>query len=142
MSIQDGIERVWDIIEKLGVCMLTAQFESGLRARPLEARPERAAGIIWFVTDLRSGKEHEIEAEQFGIGTLGPGSRAREALRDIPTWSLARPGHANAARLAFQLPCPLRQGAQAQRVQANEACGIALVIGDLAFLEGDEILIV
>jgi general stress protein 26 len=64
MSMQDGIERVWDIIEKVGVCMLTTQFESGLRARPLEARPDRAAGIIWFVTDLRSGKEHEIEAEQ------------------------------------------------------------------------------
>jgi general stress protein 26 len=64
MSMQDGIERVWDIIEKVGVCMLTTQFESGLRARPLEARPDRAAGIIWFVTDLRSEKEHEIEAEQ------------------------------------------------------------------------------
>jgi len=62
--MQDGIERVWDIIEKVSVCMLTTQFESGLRARPLEARPDRAAGIIWFVTDLRSGKEHEIEAEQ------------------------------------------------------------------------------
>jgi general stress protein 26 len=34
-----------------------------LRARPVEARPERDAGVIWVVTDLRSGKEHEIEAE-------------------------------------------------------------------------------
>ena len=30
---------------------------------PLEARPDRKAGLIWFVTDLRSGKEYEIEAE-------------------------------------------------------------------------------
>ena len=43
--------------------MLTTQFDGGLRARPLEARPDRGAGLIWFVTDLRSGKEHEIEAE-------------------------------------------------------------------------------
>ena len=43
--------------------MLTTQFSGGLRARPLEARPERDAGLIWFVTDVRSGKEHEIEAE-------------------------------------------------------------------------------
>jgi general stress protein 26 len=43
--------------------MLTTRFAGGLRARPLEARPDRNAGIIWFVTDLRSGKEHEIEAE-------------------------------------------------------------------------------
>jgi len=55
--------RVWDIIEKVGVCMLTTRFDGGLRARPLEARPERDAGLIWFVTDRRSGKEHEIEAE-------------------------------------------------------------------------------
>src|SRR5712671_777224 len=26
-------------------------------------RPDRAADVIWFVTDLRSGKEHEIEVE-------------------------------------------------------------------------------
>src|SRR6267154_2714977 len=57
------IDRVWDVIEKVGVCMLTTQFAGGLRARPLEARPDRDAGVVWFVTDLRSGKEHEIEAE-------------------------------------------------------------------------------
>jgi general stress protein 26 len=56
-------DRVWEIVEKVGVCMLATQFEGGLRARPLEARPERDAGLIWFVTDIRSGKEQEIEAE-------------------------------------------------------------------------------
>ena len=64
MAEQRKIDRVWDIIEKVGVGMLTTRFDGGLRARPLEARPERDAGLIWFVTDLRSGKEHEIEAEQ------------------------------------------------------------------------------
>jgi general stress protein 26 len=57
------LARVWDIIERVGVCMLTTHSSAGLRARPVEARPERATGLIWFVTDLRSGKEHEIEAE-------------------------------------------------------------------------------
>jgi RNA polymerase sigma factor (sigma-70 family) len=37
--------------------MLTTRFSGGLRARPLEARPERDAGLIWLVTDVRSGKE-------------------------------------------------------------------------------------
>src|SRR3954454_3938058 len=60
---EDNLDRVWDIIEKVGVTMLTTQFSGGLRARPLEARPERDAGLIWFVTDVRSGKEDEIEAE-------------------------------------------------------------------------------
>ena len=62
MSKQDTIDRVWDIIEKVGVCMLTTQFGGGLRARPLEARPDRNAGLIFFVTDIHSAKEHEIEA--------------------------------------------------------------------------------
>ena len=65
MGRQDStsIDRVWDIIEKVGIAMLTTSFPGGLRARPVEARPERDAGLIWFVTDRRSGKEHEIDAE-------------------------------------------------------------------------------
>jgi general stress protein 26 len=62
MSKKDDINRVWDIIEEVGVCMLTTQFAGGLRARPLEARPDRDAGLICFVTDIHSAKEHEIEA--------------------------------------------------------------------------------
>ena len=64
MSRQDSIERVWEIIEKVVVCMLTTRFAGGLRARPLEARPDRAASLIWFVTDLHSRKDDEIEAAQ------------------------------------------------------------------------------
>jgi general stress protein 26 len=60
---QADIKRVWEIIERVGIAMLTTHFPGGLRARPLEARPERGAGLIWFVTDLESGKEHEVEAE-------------------------------------------------------------------------------
>jgi general stress protein 26 len=57
-----AIDRVWDIVEKVGVAMLTTQFAGGLRARPLEARPDRDAGIIWFLTDVRSGKDDEVAA--------------------------------------------------------------------------------
>jgi general stress protein 26 len=60
MSAPPNTDRVWDIIEKVGVGMLTTRFGGGLRARPLEARPERDAGIIWFLTDARSGKGDEI----------------------------------------------------------------------------------
>jgi general stress protein 26 len=63
MSTQASIERVWDIVETAGVCMLTTQFGGGLRARPVEPRPDRRAGLIWVVTDLHSAKEHEIEAD-------------------------------------------------------------------------------
>jgi hypothetical protein len=32
MSEQDNFDRIWDIIEKVGVCMLTTQFAGELRA--------------------------------------------------------------------------------------------------------------
>lgn len=77
MSEKDNIDRVWDIIEKGGVCMLTTQFAGGLRARPLEARPDRDAGLIFFVTDIRSAKENEIEAApDVGLVFIDPGDKA------------------------------------------------------------------
>jgi general stress protein 26 len=62
MASEDNLDRVWSIIERVGVCMLTTRGVMGLRARPLEARPDRTSGLIWFVTDLRSDKDHEIAA--------------------------------------------------------------------------------
>lgn len=62
MNEKGDIDRVWDIIEKVGVCMLTTQFAGGLRARPLEARSDREARLIFFVTDVHSPKEDEIAA--------------------------------------------------------------------------------
>ncbi|HEY8442511.1 MAG TPA: pyridoxamine 5'-phosphate oxidase family protein [Xanthobacteraceae bacterium] len=90
MSKNEHLDRVWDIIEKVGICMLITRSRGGLRARPLEARPDREAGLIWFVTDLRSGKEHEIEAEhEVGLVFIDAKERAylsitarAEVLRD------------------------------------------------------------
>jgi general stress protein 26 len=77
MAEQSDLNRVWDIIEQVGVCMLTTCFSGGLRARPVEARPDREAGIIWFLTDLHSGKEHEIEFEHdVGLVFLNAGANA------------------------------------------------------------------
>ena len=63
MAKQTDLERIWDIIERVQVCMFTTRCADGLRARPLEARPDREEGVIWFVTDLHSDKEREIESE-------------------------------------------------------------------------------
>jgi general stress protein 26 len=64
MAEQRHLDRVWDIIDLVGVCMLSTRHGGRLRARPLESRPDRDAGIIWFVTDLHSAKEYEIESEK------------------------------------------------------------------------------
>jgi general stress protein 26 len=63
MAEPPDLERVWDIVEQVGVCMFTTRRADGLRARPLEARPDRNAGVIWFVTDLHSEKESEVQSE-------------------------------------------------------------------------------
>jgi general stress protein 26 len=62
MVKQNALSRVWDIIEKTRVGMLATRFEGGLRARPLEPRPDRDEGVIYFVTDVRGAKDDEIEA--------------------------------------------------------------------------------
>lgn len=60
----DDLEaRVWEILEKTGVGMLTTHCPDGLRARPLEARPDRNAAAILFVTDVRGLKDDEIAAD-------------------------------------------------------------------------------
>jgi len=77
MSEKDHIDRVWDIVKKVGVCMLTTRFAGGLRARPLEARPDREAGLICFVTDLHSAKECEIESTpDVGLVFIDAGEKA------------------------------------------------------------------
>ena len=63
MTEPNRLPRVWDVIEKVRVGMLTTQFSGGLRARPLEARADRGAGVIWFVTDVRGAKDDEIGAD-------------------------------------------------------------------------------
>jgi len=49
MSDHEHIDRIWAIIEKVGVCMLTTRFDVGMRARPLEARPDRASNRLLFI---------------------------------------------------------------------------------------------
>jgi general stress protein 26 len=63
MNEHNNLERVWDIIESVGVCMLTTQAGDQLRARPVEPRADRQSGLIFVVTDVRSAKQEEIEAK-------------------------------------------------------------------------------
>lgn len=90
-------ERIWEIIETVGIAMLTTSFPGGLRARPIEARPDRDAGLLWFVTDMRSGKEHEIEAEQ-DVGLVFIDAKAKAYL-SITARAEVRRDHAKAAEI-------------------------------------------
>jgi general stress protein 26 len=64
-SEQKHNERIWELIEKIGICMLTTQAADGLHARPVEARAssaDKTAGRIYVVTDVRSTKVDDIAA--------------------------------------------------------------------------------
>ena len=63
MNEQSNLERIWDIMEGIGVCMLTTQAGGRLRGRPVEPRLDRKSGLIFVVTDVRSAKQDEIEAK-------------------------------------------------------------------------------
>jgi general stress protein 26 len=72
--------RIWEIIEGVSICMLTTRRANGaLRACPLEARPDRSDNCIYFVTDYRSAKEHEIEIDP-NVGLIFIDARAKAYL--------------------------------------------------------------
>jgi general stress protein 26 len=97
MTEQDHLSRIWDVIERVGVAMLTTHFAGGLRARPVEPRLDRAAGIVWVVTDRRSDKEHEIEAEH-DVGLVVVDAKERAYL-SLTARAEVLPDHAKAAEV-------------------------------------------
>lgn len=58
--------------------MLTTRTASGdLRARPVAARPDRANECLYFLTDARSAKEHEIlVAPNIGLTVIDASAKA------------------------------------------------------------------
>lgn len=60
-DVEETINRVWDVVGKAGICMLTTHAIEGLRARRMEARPDRESETIWFLTDRRGLKDDEAQ---------------------------------------------------------------------------------
>ncbi|MGV1760390.1 pyridoxamine 5'-phosphate oxidase family protein [Rhizobium sp. A22-96] len=56
----DDTGRVWDLVDKIGFCMLTTKTNGDLRARPMAAHAERIENAIYFLTDAASHKDDEI----------------------------------------------------------------------------------
>ncbi|MGI2034224.1 pyridoxamine 5'-phosphate oxidase family protein [Rhizobium panacihumi] len=56
----DDTARVWELIDKIGFCMLTTQGAGILRARPMSAYADRGENAVYFLTDVASHKDEEI----------------------------------------------------------------------------------
>jgi general stress protein 26 len=54
------IDRVWDLMKKIGFAMLVTRDGDKLRARPMSAYLERENNAIFFLTDARRHKDDEI----------------------------------------------------------------------------------
>lgn len=61
-NAETEMDRIWEIVGKASICMLTTNSIDGPRARPMEARPDREAEAIWFLTDRRGLKDDEVKA--------------------------------------------------------------------------------
>ena len=59
---ENDIERVWEIMEDIAICMVTTHAGGRMRSRPMHAIPERDEGCIFFITDTRGAKDEEIAA--------------------------------------------------------------------------------
>ncbi len=60
---QDTTDRAWELMKKIGFCMLSAREGQEIRARPMAAHIERDEHAIYFLTDARNHKDDEIRAE-------------------------------------------------------------------------------
>ncbi len=53
-------DRVWELMEKMPICMLTTWDGNDLHSRPMDARPGRKENQIYFLTDVRQHKDDDI----------------------------------------------------------------------------------
>ncbi len=57
----DSADRVWAMMEKISICMLSTWDGQELRSRPMAAMVKRDEGTIYFLTDVRRHKDEQID---------------------------------------------------------------------------------
>src|SRR4030095_1921651 len=55
-----NVDRVWELMKKIGFAMLVTRDGDKLRARPMSAYLQRDENVIYFLTDVRRHKDDEI----------------------------------------------------------------------------------
>jgi general stress protein 26 len=58
--MSNDIDRVWDLMEKISVCMMATWDGSDLHSRPMHAQTKRDEDAVYFLTDVRQQKDDEI----------------------------------------------------------------------------------
>jgi general stress protein 26 len=59
--MSNDAERVWDLMEKISICMLANWDGAELRSRPMGAFVRRKNNAVYFLTDARHHKDDDIK---------------------------------------------------------------------------------
>lgn len=51
MQNENDPSQVWEVVEKVGIAMIITRDGDKLEGRPMQARPDQDAGVIYFMTD-------------------------------------------------------------------------------------------
>jgi general stress protein 26 len=60
MASDNDTDRVWELMEKIGFCMLSTLDGEDIRSRPMAAHVQRDENSIYFLADVTSHKDDEI----------------------------------------------------------------------------------
>jgi general stress protein 26 len=76
MSNDADVDRVWNLLKKIGFCMLSTHDGEHIRARPMAAYVDRDERAIYFLTDANSHKDEEIARNpNVGLAFADPGDQ-------------------------------------------------------------------
>jgi general stress protein 26 len=64
MAARSDVDRVWELMEKIAICMLTTHDGEQIRSRPMAAFVRREDDAIYFLGDARQHKDEEIHDNQ------------------------------------------------------------------------------
>jgi len=59
---EEVINRVWELADRIDICMLTTWNGQEQHSRPMSARPRRSEGVFYFLTDVEAEKNGEISS--------------------------------------------------------------------------------
>jgi len=59
----EDVDRVWRLMEKIGICMLASRDGEAIRARPMGPIPRQAENTVYFLTDTEGHKGAEIAGD-------------------------------------------------------------------------------
>lgn len=55
-----AVDHAWEMMDRIGACMLVTKRGATLRARPMHALVSREENCVWFLSDRRGHKDEEL----------------------------------------------------------------------------------